>query len=159
MKTGKEAKRLRDRLMARTCELILTEGQFNMTTFNGRTKPDRHGDNVERTHPRCGTACCIAGNLDIALREAGIKIRIPRESPAERSEFRAEKAWKEWLHDNGTDFMAVGLSFCDVTPVLAVANVMTGRKLHDLSLDPAAVDKAVRAARRLIKKVAAEKAK
>ena len=138
------------RVKARTCQLILTEGQFDMSTWTGAQK-----DNPDepREHPACGTACCIAGNMIIAAREERV---CPKARPwwhsAGRVEYLADEIWKS-IGPAGTDLdsVAIGMMLGDITPQMAVAHVMTGTPLRQLAADPAAVRAGVRAARRLIR--------
>ena len=61
MKQFTEKEKLR--IIARTCQLMLTEGQWEMRYFAN------NGSGTAR--PRCGSACCIAGNMTIAAIELG----------------------------------------------------------------------------------------
>ena len=64
---------LSQRLRARVCQLVLTEGQLDMTTWAGYVYSPNFDKHLERSvAPSCGTACCCAGNVVIAARELGV---------------------------------------------------------------------------------------
>ena len=130
-------------LMARTCELIFTEGQFDMEVFIG--------DNGR--YPKCGTACCIGGNLDIAGREMRVELSLKAKPFVED---RADALWAE-LHPGtrGDWYADVGgiVDYDDVTPNMAVAHVITALPLGALAEDPAAVRAACRKARQMIREL------
>jgi hypothetical protein len=157
----------REKLIARTCQLILTEGQFDMSTFTGRV--GAHCD--RKAPPKCGTACCIAGNLDIARRNLRVKVCTLGLSAADQVKAAGHELWcvlhpgtnpefyaesiQRALHAaaaNGYCSLAVSQALGAVTPQMAAAHVVTGLPLETLRQDPALVKAAIRQARRLIRK-------
>lgn len=140
----------RKRLMALTCKLILTEGQFDMDTYTGFVPGTYKIDEYER--PKCGTACCIGGNLELARRTLRIRIkglmtRATAPSDYLGSNIVSNNAYAIFERLYGEDAGYVFNDF-DATPRQAVAAVMTGEKGTDLS--PNEVRKQVRLAKKWI---------
>lgn len=118
-------------LKQQTVRRILTEGKFDM---------HRYGNVDELVIPKCGTACCIAGNIIAAAADLGLPIpdgygfiskvhldncRTSRASAVARElwaqYYGSEEAERLQFEEDGW-----GWHLNDVTPEEAVAHVLGG---------------------------------
>lgn len=85
-------------LLEKTCELIMTEGQFAM--FDYSPMPSMNGVHALEGSPRrdlCCTACCIAGNILLAsgmTPEELSKMPLSSISPKARETWAREYGWE-----------------------------------------------------------------
>lgn len=168
---------LKERFIARTCQLILIEGQFDMRTFTGYKVPDAEEREdqmamyghcpaeIEINHPKCGTACCIAGNMALAAFDVGLVTSLPTCGDVS---MKMQLLWGKLDLEGVPDFYSNVPSLIgdddtsyeylapvdveNVTPEVAVAQFLTGEPISYLATDSQLVNENCAKARELIQK-------